>query len=314
MANLRLLRYTVIDSSNVQFTFTENLDSTISISNISIVSKSYGISDVQVLSVSIDGNNLNVKTTPMVPYGAYSATLKSITNYPFRSINGSLLLEDGKNNVILFTAALNPDNDVLTSLLLYYKNTPYKLTGKSLVRNYIEGVSNQLYKANNTIGQIASDNYLSIYIEDELHYRGNSSFDRFNKEGAYEIVRVGQYTKDVLFDGSITINNVSDLPIPLQKTSIADEQLIVGKNNAAGTFDGLSCFLKHDNVTKITKIVILYNSTSTYIYDIEEFGYQLQDAKYDENASTYVQLQSNEFRFSQKAVSKGFKVDRKSVV
>ena len=306
MANLRLLNYRVIDSANISFSFTENLYSTVGAANVSIVSQSYGVPDPTILSTKITDNVLQITTTPLTPFGIYIATLASTQLSIFKSINGSVLFEDGKTNVVIFSGAYNPDNNVLENLLLYYRKTPYNTETGTIIRDYLNAISDSLYKTQNTIGQVATDNYLSITVEDELHTRGTGPYDRLNNEGVYEIIRVGQYAKDVLFDGTLTRNPFPNLPITLQTKFAYNEQLVVGNDDSPGTFNGMICNLQNNNITKITQVRIIYAATPMVIYNLNAYGYQLKDARYDMNASTYVLLEANQFKFSDKSLQSGF--------
>ena len=308
MANLRIISFDVIDSATITFSFTENLDSNINTTNITVISQSTAVPDATVLSVAISDNILTVTTTPLTPFAAYTITLFSTHTNLFRSVNGSVLFEDGKTNAPLITGPINPENNVLNDLRSYYKKTPYDIDNPGLINSYLQTISDSLYKARNSIWQSKTDNYVSITQTDELQTRGAGPYDRLGNEGVYEIIRVGQYPQDALFDGTMTASPFPKEPITLQTKYIINERLIAGNAHTAGTFNGLIGNLRHDNITKITGITIYYASgiPPVYAYNIDGYGYQLKDARYDSKAATFVTLNSNQFKFSEKSIKTGF--------
>lgn len=311
MSNLRITNYKVIDSKTIAFQFNENLNSSINTSNISITSFSYGVPNPSVVSIEIDTNTLNITTTPLTPFAVYTIRLFSTQTNPFISVNGILLLEDGRTNAPLISGPANPDNNMLDSFESYFSQTLYSRKiedGNSVIKTYLEGVSDVLYSAQHAINQAKSDNYISVSIIDEQHTRGAGPYDRLEKEGAYEIIRVGQYTSDVLFDGSLTISSFPSEPISLQTKFVSQEQLVVGSGDSPGTFNGLILNLNNNNVIKVTEIIVVYASgpIPSYTYSIDNFGYQIKDARYDEFASTYVLLETNQVKFSDKSIKSGF--------
>lgn len=306
--SLRILEFKAVDSTTVEFTFNQNLISTIANENITIESLINGVVVPTITKINIDKNILTLKTTPLTPYALYKFTLKSTITSAFTSINGNYLIEDGSSNCPIITGTYNPDNEQLDRLVFYYKNTPYNTDSGSLTRSYLEGIADLFYKTYNTINQLRTDNYLSITVEDELHTRGKGPYDRLNNEGVYEIVRVGPNTSDSLYSGSNLISKFPKEPITLQSKKITNEQLTVSSSlGTPKTFTNNVCTVNYNNIVKITSLVIYYAGSGTvYTYDLDAFGYQLENSRYDKNASTYVDLETNQFKFSEKAINNGF--------
>ncbi len=305
MGNLRLIRYSVIDVTTLRFVFSDKLDSTISTANVEITSNTLNVPDATVMSVAIEDEELTVTTLPLTPFGVYRVKLFSTATSIFRSINGNVLLEDGNTNEPLITAPINPENDILNTMLRNMKNEPYDIDGNTIVRSILEANANQLYKARNTIGQLKTDNYVSISVEDEFHTRGDGPYDRIDNEGVYEIIRMSPYPSE--FEGVRTVN-ISEFPrepITLQATTVQNENLVGGNSDDKGTFNGMILNLQHNNVSKVTSILIIYSGGSTFSYNLANLGFQLKDSKYDANASTYVQLNSNQVKFSERALDNG---------
>ena len=307
MANLRIINYKAIDSKTIAFLFNDNLDSIINGNNILITALSYGVPDPTVISLDIEGKQLTITTTPLTPFAIYIVKLYSSLGNPFKSINGNLLFEDGKTNAPLITGVADPDNNMLDNLKLYFAKTPYAtaLDGPSVINSYLNSISDVLYDAQNAINQVKNENYVSVEVTDESLVRGAGPYDRLQNEGAYEVLRVGPYTSDVIFNGSIFLNPFPKEPTTLQTKFVYSEQLVQANDNSPGTFNGIICNLQNNNITIITQITVVSGLT-TVIYDISAYGYQINNARYDSNASTYVLLNDNQFRFSDKALKRGF--------
>ncbi len=306
--SLRVLEFKAVDSITVEFTFNQNLISTISAENITIESLNNGVLVPTITKIVINTNVLTIKSTPLTPYALYKYTLSSTQTSPFTSVNGNYLIEDGNSNCPIITGTYNPENEQLDKLIYYYKNTPHNTDSGTITRTYLEGIADVFYKAYNTINQLRTDNYLSITVEDEAHTRGKGPYDRLNNEGAYEIIRVGPNTSDAVYTGSKLITKFPKEPVSLQSKSITNEQLTVSAVvGTSKTFTNNICTVDNNNIIKLTRLVIFYGgSGTTYEYDLDAYGYQIQDSRYDKNASTYVDLETNQFKFSEKAISNGF--------
>ena len=305
MANLRVIRSSVIDSKTIKIVFSDYLNSTITINNFEITSQSTGISDSSVISLEISEKELILTTLPLTPLAVYNIRLFSITGAPFTSVNGNYLFEDGKTNVISINGAQNPENLILDKLKSYLRKTPYDTENPGLVKSHLENIANVLYKTLNSIHQLKTDNYISIDVIDEYHKRGAGPYDRLNNEGVYDIVRVGPSVSNFITQGILTLSSFPKEPVTLQGES-ASESLTGGNSTLVGTFNESICNLANDNITKITSITIIYADATVVDYDIQSYGYLIQDSRYDELASTYVILESNQFKFSDKAIKGGF--------
>lgn len=71
MKNLRITNVKVIDSSNIDVTFTDVLTSNLTISNVSIIADTVNVPNSQVLSIDIVGNTLSINCN----------TLSQLANY-----------------------------------------------------------------------------------------------------------------------------------------------------------------------------------------------------------------------------------------
>ena len=311
MANLRLKTYRIVDSTHIELTFTEPLASTVGVNNVEILSDSAGIPNATVTKATIVGETLKLTLLPITPFSVYNIRLYSNGIYLFKSVNGNLLFEDGKTNIIRIIGPNAPENDFVSRCFAYLKKTPYRPEKDGIINTFINSLSNLLDKTQNNIRQAKSDNYISIPVIDEFHRRGDGPFDRLYNEGAFEILRVGPKPTSFLGDGYLSIDRVSSLPIPLQSRSVTNESLVASNSQLSGTFSGQVCTLAHSNVTKIKSITITYTSTGqVIIYDIQHFGYQLLDSRYDQYASSYADLGSNQFKISDKFIREGYEMPK----
>ena len=305
MGNLRIKRHSVVDTQTLKFYFNADLDSTIGVGNMTIESLSQNVPDGTVVSLSIDQEELTLNILPLTTFGTYNITFFSTDTASFSGINGDLLLEDGKTNVIGIVGPPNPSNDILDSMNRYFLKTPFKIDGGTLIQSTLNASSNELYKARNTINQLRSDNYLSINIENEFHTRGKGPYDRFQNEGVYEVTRMGPTPADYKAKRTTTFSLFPRIPVTLQSVVVLNENVVGGNSTDRGTFNGLTLNMDYDNVIKVTNILIIYSDASTFSYNTANYGYQIKDSRYDEYASTLTTLAVNQIKLSEKALQSG---------
>jgi hypothetical protein len=306
MANLRLIRYSVIDSKTIKLYFNDNLDSRIGISNFSLISKSLNVPNGTISSISIKNDEIELKVLPLTPFAIYKLKLFSTSTIIFKSINGNVLLEDGNTNEPLISGPRNPSNDILEKTLKFFKKNVYDVDNSTVVRSVLEANTQALYKLRNTTLQLKTDNYISVIKNDEFRTRGKGPYDRLGNEGVYEIIRVSKYPSNFIGQRSIELNEFPKEPVTLQREVVNREVLTGNNSNIKGTFTGTILNLNNNNVTKVKSIIIIYQTGSSISYNLESYGFQIKDSRYDDNASTFVQLESNQVKFSQKAIDNGF--------
>lgn len=307
MANLRLTAIKVYDSTTIRAKFTEELDTLINTSNVSVISNVPGVPDAKVLAVKVEQNILTIKVRPLTPYASYFVEFKTSDVSAFKSIRNSYLFEDGKTNRPIVLGAEDPANPIRDFFLSYInpsKNV-YNNDYGTVVRDIINSQSEVLARALYDVGQLKNDNYLSVTIYDEKKTRGPGPYDRLNEEGAYQVVRVGKKVTGSPLKGQYVFTAFPADPVTLQSVVVADELLEAGKGQ--GTFNGLTLTVLKSNVTKLNKIEIDYQNGSTALYDIAKYGYQLLDPRYDEGvASTYFSLESNQIKMSDSVLETDF--------
>lgn len=302
MQNLRILNVKVIDSSNIDVTFTDNLTSNLVTSNVSITSDASNIPESQVLQVKVTGNLLSINCQPLTPQFAYYLTFASVTNHIFESVNGGARIsEDGVSNKFLIIAPMETDNPVKTYLDNFLQNNIYSEDDNSIVKKYVKSLAINLSRALYDIRQLKNENYLTFNVADEVKVRSAGPYDRLDEEAAYEVVRVGRTPTGTNASALFTFDFFPTYPVTLQRQSNV-EMLTPNSTDDAGTFNINSLVFNFSNtpVTRVNSIVFTLNTaTPVYEYDIAKLGYQIKDSRYDKDYSfSYLQLDTNQIRVS----------------
>lgn len=308
MQNLRILDIEVIDSTDINITFTDTLSPNLVTSNVSILADTPNVPDSEVLSVKISGNTLSVICQPLTPMASYFVQLKSVPFHTFESLHGDAILsEDGVSNKYLITAPLEPNNPIRNYLNAFFQDNIYKNEDdNTIIAKYIQSLSIILSRALYDIRQVKNENYLNFDVIDEQQFRGGGPFDRLNEEAAYEILRVGRTPTGSKVSATFPFDDFPSYPITLQKQSNV-ETLKPNSIDDIGIFNinTLTLNLSNNPITKVNSIVFTFaNANPIYTYNIETLGYQIQDSRYDQNfAFTYLQLNDNQIRISEKILN-----------
>jgi hypothetical protein len=305
MQILRILSVTINNNSSIDVSFTENLTSNLVPSNISIISDTPNVPSSEVLFIRITGNVLSFVCQPLTPLASYFIKLSNTPTNPFISLNGDAKIsEDGVSNMYLITGPLSSDNPVKNFFLSYFKDNIYDLEDSNgLVAKYIDSLSVSLARALYDIGQTKNENYLSFTVTDEQKTRGPGPFDRLNEESAYEIFRVGRGATTANASTAFVISDFPAYPITLQKQ---DNIEVVKPNtiNQSGYFNINSLIFNLSTlpITKVNSIVFTQlTANPIYVYDIENFGYQIKNSRYDQDfAFDYLVLEENQIKISDK--------------
>ncbi len=298
MPNIRLSEIKVISSTSLVATFTEELDIFINTSNVEITTLIPNVPIPKVLKVKVVQQQLLITTDPLTPYVPYSVNFKSSDLTLFKSKNGTaLLLTDGVTNKPTILGPEDPSDPTRNFLLTYLKDNVYNLESGTLVRDIINSQANNISQALYDIKQAQNDNYLSFTVTDEVKTRGEGPFDRLNQEGAYKIVRVGLHPTGSLMNGSLSFDDITNKIVNLLTVSVTSEKLIAGTGNS--NFNGLTLNLSSGTVSKLKKLEIFYGDGTYFNYDIEQYGYQINNSKYDSDfASTLLTLNNHQIKLS----------------
>lgn len=308
VAKLTIVNVKVLDSSNIDVTFSDNLTSNLITSNVTITSDTRGAPDSEVLRVKVSSNILSIVCQPLTPLAGYYVTFKSVPYHSFQSVNGDAVVsEDGVSNKYFITAPLDADNPVKNYLGSFFKDNIYDLDDTNTnVNKYIQSLAITLSRALYDIKQVKNENYLSFDIKDEKKLRGSGPFDRLDEESAYNISRVGRTPTGYTANNTFVYPIFPSYPITLQRKSNV-ESLTPNTLAVAGFFDinNLVLNLSNNPVTKVSSIVFTLNTiTPVYTYDIVKLGYQINDSRYDQDYGfTYLQLTDNQIRLNDQILS-----------
>jgi hypothetical protein len=308
MQTLRIVNVQIIDSSNIDVTFTENLTPNLITSNISILSDTSGVPDSSAILIKISGPTLSITCQPLTPLANYTLQFQTVPLYIFESVNGDARIsEDGISNTFIITAPLESDNPIKNYFDSYFQGNIYNnQDDNTIVAKYLKALSVAFARALYDIRQVKNENYLSFDVIDETKIRGGGPFDRLNEEGAYEVLRVGRTPAGTSANITFSFPDFPSYPVTLQKQSNT-EILTTNSLDKAGLFNinNLTLNLSNSPVTRITSIIFTLNTINPiYIYDIEALGYQILDSRYDQDFGfTYLQLENNQIRLSDKILA-----------
>jgi len=302
MENLRIVDFVVSDSTNIIVTFTDNLDLSIGISNVTITAPS-NVPNIIIRSVTVRNATLLITTTPFTPLAQYKISFNS-SNIQFKDItNTKFLFEDGITNTRTFYGLVN-ESIIESYLKRYFTNNVYN-TEEGLISDYLKGFGKIASKALYDIRQTKNEGYISNTIVDEPKIRGNSAFDRLNEEAAYKVLRVGKRQTTSPNSYSLNIFTEQNIPISL-KTKTNTEILTVNNNTNIGTFNSnlLILNLTKPIVTRATSITFTYTDRAPFTYPLDTYGYYLKESKYDPTISfSYATLTDTQIRLTEKVLS-----------
>lgn len=302
MDNLRIVDFEVTDSTNIIVTFTDKLDPTIGVNNVTITSPN-NVPEVIVKKVTVKADTLLINTSPFTPQITYKIKFYSST-IKFRDITKTkLLFEDDSTNVKQFYGPASP-TVIQEYLKRYYSNNIYD-TESGLIGDYLKGFGIVASKALYDIRQIKNENYISNTIVDEVKVRSNTAFDRLNEEAAYQILRVAKRPSTTIVDYKINLQTNYYNPISL-KTKSFTETVNVNNNTNTNNFNSnlLLLNLSKQVITKVKSITFTYTDKQPYYYPVSNYGYYLKDSKYDtDNCFNYYTLNDNQIKLPQTILS-----------
>ena len=300
MANVRITRFRVVNSTSLRAQFTHNLDPTLDETNVSITAFTPGIPDPEVVTATVSEDIMYIYTYPLTPYAYYDVEFKSVGTKRFKSADGTnFLFEDGRTNVIRALGAEDPAESITATLKQYLNRGEgiYNLDVGTIINDIANSQGSQIGRALYDIKQSRSDNYLEVDIYDERKTRGPGPWDRLNEEGAFVIVRVGTTSTNATLSGSISFTSFPSDPITLQQASIINERLVAGTGTS--TFNDLILTVAYSPVISMDSLTVLYQAGGTAEYDIRSLGYQIKNPRYDTSfASTLVTLEDNQIKLS----------------
>lgn len=310
---LRPTTLQVLSSTQVEIGFNKKISTLIGIDNFE-VNSSVGLEDnIKILDVFVSGSTILLTTNPQNSGNLYLLLLKDTDQIKFAADDGDRLSNDDITRSLYFVGSesYNPTRDRI------FLNVPktYSLESSN-VRNVLSIQAEELYQLEKHIGEILSDNYISIRVEDELRVRGSGAKDRLANENAYIVESISKYRNgqnlifnEIFFNQDSEIpsqTKVSDFPISLQQVLYTEEIIFSNLNT---NISGYLLTLEKNNIIKLESLSIIKEATSLcekteYIYNIEKLNYSIKDNKYDpKRAFSYSNLETNQVLLSE---SSGF--------
>lgn len=313
---LAIVRINRITVSNMEVLFSDDIDTDIGISNISITSQIDSVSDPDIISVSIENDIVSITYRPLFPGVQYKITFVSTDEQPFQTINGERITEDGNRNSLFF-ASPGEDQSIIRDAMLGAIPTIYETEEPSAVRNVITSIASEFQKTFDATQTVKSANYLSVTVEDERMVRDDGPTDKFANGGVFEVVRVASTPTGTNDSGSIEFNEarvqgfevsadtiinsiigrLTGDPISLQAAEVVNEK-VTDDTELNNYFDGLLVKVTHRPVIQVISVTLIRDNLSVP-YDIERFGYTLKDNRYDtQSASRNINLSDQEVELS----------------
>lgn len=301
--SLRPVSFYLPSSSEIKIFFSKNL-AELSVLNFSIETLTGTSSDLTIRSVTVEGNSVLLKTTPQNPRTYYLLNLLSSEEYRFLATDGTFLIDDSVSRKIFFIGSeeFNPVKDRM------FANLPkiYNLQG-TLVEDILTVHARSIREAQRATGELLSDNFLRVPIEDEIRTRSASNFDLFANENVFKVKRVstnitGTNVKNETLDYSssnelLRHSKVSDI-ISL-KEELKFQEITLTKENILA----FNLLLKLDfNIIKLLSLKLIKDgelpdcdgNIGTF-FDIEKYGYLIKEDRYDGFSRKYLNIEKDEF-------------------
>lgn len=297
MTNIRIVRYRIKSSTEIQIDFTTSLNTSVSISDIDIVSAYFGTPDLTITSVSASGKTLTILVRPMIGGAYYQMTLTGILG-----AHGEQFLEDGTSNVIFFVGIAD-ESGIRDAIFSDITNVYNKESG--LVFDTINAEAKQIEQLAHSVGEIGSANYVEVEVSDEEMTRGSGPYDRLANEGAFQIIRVGSAETGSTDSDTIIYSDFPSDPVSLQQIFVTDED-VSNTSTLGNSFDGLTITLAQRPIITVTSVILIRGATQ-YVYDLNQYRYGIYNYKYDStNAYPALDLADNQLRLNGAAVGPTF--------
>lgn len=309
---LRPQAFSIPSSTELKVTFNSKLSEKLTIDNFEVESLNGAVSNLEILSISIDDSIVKIKTRPQVSGNYYLLKFLDTGFQVFNSSTGSRLIDDSVSRELFFIGIdnVNPIRDRMLERVPGLFNLE-----NSNIKNILSAHAEELYTSQKKVGELLSDNYISIDVEDEFRVRGSGATDRFANEQAYELTRVSKrptgafpirdildYTSNNDFE---RLESFPTYPISLRQVIVADEE--ISKDTSGNNFDGYLITVSNNNIIKLLSLKIIKDGETVDCdgeigteYNIERFKYTISNNYYDQDgAFKYSKLNNNQILISQ---------------
>ena len=299
---LRPILFKIISTTQLKIGFNYPVADNISIDNFKIEAVSGSDTDIEIISVQIDGKSAILNTRPQHAKAYYVLKLLDSDTVEFVSANGVALINDDISRDIYFIGIDKPNQ--IRDDIFFKTPSIYNLQG-SVVESILNSQSVQLLQAQHDIGSLLNDNYISQTVTDEYRVRGQGATDRLSNENGYQIDRISLLpTGSSILARTIEIDPTDIYPICLRQELVESYQ--INSDSTSASFKGFLVSLPNKNVIKVSYAkLIKANDTQDCDgnvgaeYNLSRFKYSLLSNRYDqENALPNYQLESNQILFS----------------
>lgn len=285
----------VRNQQTIQIVFSSEPSLFITKSNFSIVSTFSGVSELEILAISIDNNTITLTTRPQFPDNLYIINLLDLPSQPFEDIDNVGLANTTESRSIYFVGV----QDINTVRDTMLQNLPdnYDVSEQTMVRDVTTTMANEVSTASVTLQEIKNDNFISIPVIDELYYRGHGPSDRLKNEGAYKVTRVAKTVTGTNAATQKRFDPVADPNIPYQIINLRVMQVTetIPNEDTANKFNGFLLTVNHHYVTKLISVFLEPDEAT---YDPTKFGYALLNNDYDRLARPSAILENNQILLS----------------
>ena len=303
MTNIRIVRLAVKTNKTLELSFTHNVETSIGVDNFSITSLSGSTEDPNLISVSVSNKIVTLTTDPLVERAYYRLVVQSTSSQTFRGARGETFIEDGATNYVFFLGP-EEENFIRDDILNDFTEVYNKESG-SLIFDAVDAGARKILESLHKIQEVDSSKYVSIEVENEEITRGAGPFDRFTKEGVFQVLKVSSDDSGTLSEGTISFDEFPSDPVSLQQVLVSEEE-VSNSSNDSNSFNGLTISVAQKPVIKVTAITLVQGSQE-YEYDIEQYRYGISTNKYDsDNSYALIDLETNQIRLSEAAIGPTF--------
>lgn len=300
---LRPILFKIISTTQLKVAFNHTLSTSIGIGNFKIEAISGSGTDVEILSVQIEGAYAILNTRPHHAKCYYVLKLQDSSTNPFQSDKGISLINDDVSRDIYFIGS--EKQNAIRDDIFFKTPQVYNLDSSGLISSVLSAQSDQLLKAQHSIGSLLNDNYISQTVTDEYRVRSAGATDRLSNENAFQITRVSRLpTGSSIVNKTLEIDNTDIFPINLKQELV--DSLVINSDSTKESFNGFLVSLPNSNVIKVLYAKLIraddvpdcYGEIGTE-YSIKKFKYSMLSNKYDPTDSfSNPNLKNNQVLFS----------------
>ena len=258
----RPVSFSIPSTTELKVKFSDEPSESLTVDNFKVSSLSGNTDDLAIIGVEVFENQVVIKTRPQIHSNYYLLELLDTEGVVFSTKKGIRLLDDDTSRALFFVG-IDKQNSLRDAM---FKRVPsiFSLENTKIEKIYSAQADESL-RALHSIGELLSDNYVSISVFNELRTRGSGAHDRMANEGAYEISRVSRAItgdvplKDILEYSSENSENRMDkapnYPVSLQQVVIPDEE--ISSLTTDNSFNGYLLKLKNSSVIKLLSVKLI---------------------------------------------------------